>query len=134
MNVWLIYAVSVSSILCKCFSISGDITYTITTHSNVWEQKQRRKFYFTSILLQMRGPSPNMASAGDAVALEELIRTTCLTKRIRPEAFFIDYDKLRSGFVTCKFFFFYRPRERVGKGFTHVCLSVCLSLFPVDNF
>ena len=52
----------------------------------------------------MRGPSPNMASAGDAIALEELIRTTCLTKRIRPEEFFVDYDKLRSGFVTCKLF------------------------------
>ena len=41
---------------------------------------------------------------------------------------------------------FYRPRERVGKGFTHVCLSVCPSVcpsvcvsvcvcvFPADNF
>ena len=33
---------------------------------------------------------------------------------------------------------YYRPRKRVGKGFTHVCvsvsLSVCLSLFPDHNF
>ena len=50
----------------------------------------------------MRGPSPNMTSAGDASGLEEQIRTTVLTKRIRPEEFFTDYDKLRSGFVTCK--------------------------------
>ena len=29
---------------------------------------------------------------------------------------------------------FYRPRDRVGKGFTHVCLSVCLSVFADSNF
>ena len=28
----------------------------------------------------------------------------------------------------------YHLRRWVGKGFTHVCLSVCLSLFPGDNF
>ena len=63
-----------------------------------------RLIFIFNCTLQMRGPSPNMASAGDAIALEELIRTTCLTKRIRPEEFFVDYDKLRSGFVTCKLF------------------------------
>ena len=29
---------------------------------------------------------------------------------------------------------YYHPQEQVGKGFTHVCLCVCLSLFPGDNF
>ena len=32
--------------------------------------------------------------------IEDHIRNIALTKRIRPTEFFIDYDQLRSGFVT----------------------------------
>lgn len=40
----------------------------------------------------------------DAVSnIEEKIRSVTLTKRIRPEELFLDYDKLRSGFVTGKY-------------------------------
>ncbi len=53
--------------------------------------------------LQMRGPSPNMACAGDEAALEDLIRTKAQSKGIRPQEFFLDYDKLRSGYVTGEF-------------------------------
>lgn len=34
--------------------------------------------------------------------VEEKIRNLCLTKRLRPSEFFIDYDRLRSGYVTGK--------------------------------
>lgn len=37
--------------------------------------------------------------------VENHIRTTALTKRIRPSEFFLDYDRLRSGFVTFTQFF-----------------------------
>jgi len=40
-----------------------------------------------------------MGSA-DIAAVEEQIRNTALTKRIRLNQFFLDYDSLRSGFVT----------------------------------
>jgi len=33
-------------------------------------------------------------------SIEEAIRTVALTKRIRPSEFFLDYDRLRSGYVT----------------------------------
>ena len=32
--------------------------------------------------------------------VEDKIRNLCLTKRLRPSEFFIDYDRLRSGYVT----------------------------------
>ena len=35
-------------------------------------------------------------------AVENSIKTICQTKGIRVQNFFIDYDKLRSGFVTGK--------------------------------
>ena len=38
----------------------------------------------------------------DVSEIEGRIRTLCLTKRLRPEEFFIDYDRLRSGYVTGK--------------------------------
>lgn len=43
-----------------------------------------------------------VAAAVDKV--EETVRTLCLTKRLRPSEFFIDYDRLRSGYVTGKYF------------------------------
>ena len=73
----------------------------------------------------MRGPSPNMTSAGDASGLEEQIRTTVLTKRIRPEEFFTDYDKLRSGFVTCK---------KVAPNCLSFCFCFCLILSNLTNY
>ena len=59
---------------------------------------------------------------------------------LRPET--VTEHKVQPWFVmTCADFFapdFYLPWERVDKGFTHVCLpvcvSVCLSLFLGDNF
>lgn len=41
----------------------------------------------------------------DVAQIEEQIRTTALTKRIRPSGFFLDYDRLRSGYVTDTQFF-----------------------------
>ncbi|KAK2184430.1 hypothetical protein NP493_266g02009 [Ridgeia piscesae] len=45
-----------------------------------------------------------MATAS-VLRLEDEIRTTSLTKRIRPEQFFLDFDPLRSGYVTESQFF-----------------------------
>ena len=39
-------------------------------------------------------------AAASVLRLEDEIRTTSLTKRIRPEQFFLDFDPLRSGYVT----------------------------------
>lgn len=41
-----------------------------------------------------------MAAAVSSNIIEDHIRTTASTKRIRPSEFFQDYDKLRSGYVT----------------------------------
>ena len=41
-----------------------------------------------------------MALTGVANQIEDEIRNLTLTKRIRPAQFFIDFDNLRSGFVT----------------------------------
>ena len=43
--------------------------------------------------------------------IEQQIRTTALTKRIRPSEFFLDFDRLRSGYVSGQFFYNYKLRQ-----------------------
>lgn len=57
-------------------------------------------------MLEYKGKSANLKMNYNAVAnIEEKIRSITITKRIRPNELFLDYDKLRSGFVTDSQFF-----------------------------
>ena len=46
-------------------------------------------------------------AAAVASGIENGIRTTALTKGIRPSEFFLDYDRLRSGYVTGNMDFYF---------------------------
>ena len=71
-----------------------------------------------------------MAAAQVAVNTEENIRTTAQTKRIRPSEFFLDYDRLRSGFVT--------GQKVTSLLYTilrsHILVDLCLITFIILNF